>query len=158
MKRTPSKTRRRRFFLAGISVLGSAVAIAACTYDFHAFDPAGTGGGGDEGGSTNPDAPFNGDSTAQGDTGNGDTGSPTCRADPTCLSNAVECGNNSAATQTTCKNNCGILQPPSCIATCTDQYNSRNADCRSTCNTCTRNAGCEDPIKCRDAVGGADGG
>ena len=148
--------RLHRGLLLVLGAIGaSTVAVAACSYDFHAFDPISDGTGGAD--ATLDQSAHPGD----GGTDDGDGSPPACSTptDPTCLNDAIGCSSDCTSAENDCISKCGnVLPPPNCKPDCTDAGTKCKDKCRTTCNQCTRQAGCEDPIKCRDAVEGHDGG
>jgi len=156
--------RHRRLSFALAAVVASVLTAAACSYDFHAFDPASdTEGGGFDAsldhqgqGDTSPDPQDGG-----ADAGDGAT-LPTCTEPPlqSCLGDAGACGTNCVKTGDSCRQSCGIINPAECRANCDNGENSCKVGCRSTCTDCTKDAGCPegDLRRCDDAVNGRDSG
>ena len=148
--------KHRRLVLA-LAVFG-VLAGAACSYDFHAFDPVDPG--------SEFDASLdhsNGNDTGSGSDDAGqdaDANLPTCtvRPPPKCLAEAGACGSNCESTRTNCRNGC--LLDSECRKRCDEAALSCKGGCQSTCVNCTADAGCEmgDVRRCDDAVNGRDAG
>ncbi|WP_394820906.1 hypothetical protein [Pendulispora albinea] len=131
------------------------MAAAACAYDFHAFDPIGDDGAHDA--SLDRGAEDAGPGPGPRLDGSADSNLPTCATPANkCLSTAIECGRAAIMKGDDCRGKCGILAPPECKGACNTTEENDKRDCRSTCNRCTADAGCEDPLRCRDAVDGRD--
>ncbi|WP_394838474.1 hypothetical protein LVJ94_16350 [Pendulispora rubella] len=151
-----ARTKHRRL-LAAFAVFG-VLAGAACSYDFHAFDPI-------EGGFDASLDQANNNDTGPGSEDAGqdvDANLPTCTAKPPpkCLTEAGACGSNCSSTKERCRQNCPLLNPRPCQAECDNAEVSCKLGCRSTCENCTKDAGCEmgDIRRCDDAVNGRDAG
>ena len=153
---------------SALAVLAAAAAVLlffeACTYDFYLFDPVldadAANGGGDGTTGDDGDVPVPGRDASGADGGVTDAELDAFDAPPSCsmappparLSDTVACKNACAQTANTCRGNCNILSPPSCVPNCDNNEIACRQTCFDACVSCTGDAGCEDPLACNAAL------
>lgn len=151
----------RRAIAAVVALEAIGALAAACSYDFHAFDPTGAA---DAGSSDAPDAADAGGGDAAddgpgsmdpGDAAPGDAaadGGPSCTAPPVCYAQAGSCAASCATQEQDCEKGLGCALHPKCVDDCKDAEATCQSGCAAACTVCTADAGCVDLSGCSAAA------
>jgi hypothetical protein len=147
---------------AAFASLAAFAALASCTRDFDAFDPAEDGGAspdsglmpGKDAGGTDAPAPPKDTGPPPPDTGARDTGAnpdtgPNCGQD--CFTIAMACDGQCASDELSCAGGCD--GGSACLAGCqSTRSQCAMQTCVIPCETCTSNEGCINPSGCMSAA------